>query len=589
MLNKLFKRSILSKIFFMNLFVLVFILISQLIFQAIYFESYYLNKKEDLLQKSISEFQTYLGEGKSQEEAVKYIKTIKDKDNVALSYWSSDLSTRVGLDSYMGNRQLIVKGDDDKSYKIVIRNQSVKMKVTKGDYAIGKEDAYGFYIPDRLFVNGVEVSTTYDYIQQAGVLLPAIETIPSQKIPVEDNNLVSGYVEEVIKEDNSYEVLSYADLYLSSEEKIKILSNEVYNERVNSSNSMDDLMFTSQMVNGGYIIAVTALAEVNEVIGTMNSFYFMIFIFVFILIISISFIYSKAMTKPLVEMSKIAQKISQCDFQYKYKVTREDEIGILGSSLNSISDNLEKSLNDLQCSNEKLKEEMKIQRYQEEKRKELIANISHELKTPITIIQGTINGIKDGIYTEEMYEDIIEETEKLNDLVKEMLEVSKLESPSFKLNKEPFDLYSLILKSQDKLRSMIEDKKLKVVVDYEDEAIVFGDEKRISQVVINLFTNAIKYTPQGGTIEVTINCLDETDEYLFKIRNFGVTLTEEEKDKVWDSFYRAEKSRNKRFGGTGLGLSIAKRILELHGSEYGVRCDANSVEFYFTINKYMGY
>lgn len=117
-----------------------------------------------------------------------------------------------------------------------------------------------------------------------------------------------------------------------------------------------------------YEISVERYSEVNEVIGTMNSFYFMIFIFVFILIISISFIYSKAMTKLLVDMSKIAQKISQCDFQYKYKVTREDEIGILGSSLNSISDNLEKSLNDLQCSNEKLKEEMKIQRYQEEKR-----------------------------------------------------------------------------------------------------------------------------------------------------------------------------------------------------------------------------
>lgn len=575
----------------MNLLILLFILISQLIFQAIYFESYYLNKKKNLLQKNINEFQTYLKDGKSQEEAVKYIKSIKDKDNVALSYWSNDLSTRVGLDSYMGNKQLVVKGDDGKNYRIVIRNQLVKMKVKKGDYvqAIGNGDSYGFYIPDRLFINGVEVSTEYDYTQQAILMPYALETTPAQRIPVEDNNLISGYVEELVKEDNSYEVLSYADVYLSAEEKIQILNNEVYNERVNSSNSMDDLMYTSQRVSGGYIIAVTALAEVNEVIGTMNSFYFMIFIFVFILIIIISFIYSKAMTKPLVEMSKIAQKISQCDFQYKYRVTREDEIGILGSSLNSISDNLEKSLNDLQLSNEKLKEEMNLQRYQEEKRKELIANISHELKTPITIIQGTINGIKDGIYTTEMYEDIIDETEKLNDLVKEMLEVSKLESPSFKLNKEPFDLYSLILKSQDKLKSMIEDKKLRVVVNYEDEVIVFGDEKRISQVVTNLFTNAIKYTPEEGSIDIVINYLNETDEYLFKIKNFGVTLSEDEQRKIWDSFYRAEKSRNKRFGGTGLGLSIVKRILELHGSEYGVRSEGNSVEFYFTLNKCMGY
>lgn len=575
----------------MNLLILVFILISQLIFQAVYFESYYLSKKKDLLHKNISEFQNYLGEGKSHVDAVKYMKSIKDKDNIALSYWSSDLSMRVGLESYMGNRQLILKGDDGENYKIVIMNQLVKLKVKKGDYiqAIGKTDAYGFYIPERLFVNGVEVSTDYTYMESAVLNSSALEVMPSQNHPIESSNMISGYVEEIVKEDNTYEILSYADLYLSAEEKVRILNNKIYNERVNSSNSMDDLMYTSQRVNGGYIIAVTALSEVNEVIGTMNSFYLMIFIFAFILILIISYIYSKIMTKPLVEMSKIAQRISQCDFQFKYKVTREDEIGILGSSLNSISDNLEKSLNDLQCSNEKLKEEMKAQRYQEEKRKELIANVSHELKTPITIIQGTINGIKDGIYTTEMYEDIIDETEKLNDLVKEMLEVSKLESPSFKLNKEPFDLYSLILKAQDKLKSMIKDKKLKVIVDCDDEAIVFGDEKRINQVVTNLFINAIKYTHQGESIEITIEYLSETDEYLFKIKNYGVTLTKEEQEKIWDSFYRAEKSRNKRFGGTGLGLSIVKRILELHGSDYGVRSEDNSVEFYFTLSKCMGY
>ncbi len=143
-------------------------------------------------------------------------------------------------------------------------------------------------------------------------------------------------------------------------------------------------------------------------------------------------------------MSNVARKIAKSNFNVRYPVKTSDEIGILGESLNSISYNLKKSLKELKVSNKRLKEEMDMQKIHEERRKELVGNISHELKTPITIIQGSIEGLKSGIYSEDIYSNILEETTRMNELVMEMLDISKIDAPSFKLNIEVFDLYNII-------------------------------------------------------------------------------------------------------------------------------------------------
>ncbi|WP_125153278.1 sensor histidine kinase [Clostridium rectalis] len=319
----------------------------------------------------------------------------------------------------------------------------------------------------------------------------------------------------------------------------------------------------------------------------MNSYYIFMFMIVSGLVVIISFKYSKFISKPLIAMSKKAKDISNCNFQGEYKVTSEDEIGLLGESLNLISKNLERSLKELKDANIKLKEDMNNQRKQEEKRKELIANISHELKTPITIIQGNINGLKNGIYTEEIYNDIQEETIRLNELVMEILKMSRLESLSFRLKQEHFDLCGAFYSVNDKLRNLVKEKSLEVIIEDVEEAIVFGDEQKIKEVISNLYTNSIKYTSHGNKIK--INILEEKEKYIFQIENFGVTLKKEELNNIWDPFYRGEKSRNRKFGGTGLGLSTVKKILEYHHNEFKVESKYNSVNFYFTLNKYKEY
>ncbi len=593
MLNRFIKKSVASKLFLMNLLILICIIISQLVFQVIYFEEYYLNQKKNKLEKSLEEFKYFLEDEYSKDKIMDFIQDIKKKENVALSFRNSDFSGGIGLEAYMGNRHILIKDNSsNRSYKIILGEQFPKVDIKKGDViqAIGSVDEYGYLFPQRVFINGTELQSYYNIIpsellqgESSSIVSPALV------MPNGENIYIEGKADSIVQEDNTYTLLGNSDLYLSTQDKGNIILNNKYVTKTSNINSVDEILVSSESFGGGYIIAITPLSEVNDVLGTMNSYYFIVFIVTFLLVIVISLIYSKFMTKPLVEMSNVAKKISECDFQYKYDVKSEDEIGILGNSLNLISNNLEKSLSELQEANEMLKKEMDIKKIQEEKRKELIANISHELKTPITIIQGSINGVKSGMYTEDMYEDILEETNKMNELVKEMLEISKLESPTFVLKKEAFDLTSVFLKEKDKLKSIIKEKNLNIVFNDYDEAIAFGDEKRINQVVTNLLTNAIKYTPDGEKIDINIELNQDEDRYVFTIENFGITLTEEEIEKIWDPFYRKEKSRNKRFGGTGLGLSIVKRILEIHNSEFGVVSTENSVRFYFTIQKCMAY
>lgn len=587
MLNRFIKKSVTSKLFLMNLFILICIIGSQLIFQIVYFEKYYLNKKINMLESTLGDFEDFLSSETDSDKIMDFIQDVKNKKNIALSLRNSDLSGGIGLESYMGSRHLILKNENTKEvHKVILGEQFPKMDIKSGDSikVVGFEYDYGYIFAQKIIINDVEVEGYYEIVPSKFE-----QQLNKVTISLENNIYFEGKVQEIVPEDNTYSSLSDVDLYLSLDEKKNIISHNRYVTKVSKENSLDELLISTERFSNGYLIAITPLSEVNDVIGTMNSYYFIVFAVAFLLVIVISLIYSKFMTRPLVEMSNVAKRISQCDFNDKYNVKSEDEIGLLGESLNLISNNLEKTLSELQDINDRLKKEINIKEVQEDKRKELIANISHELKTPITIIQGSINGIKSGIYGAEMYEDILEETNRMNDLVREMLDISKLESPSFDINKEPFDLGAVFLKEKDKLKDMIKEKSLEINYNDFDDAIVFGDEKRITQVVTNLLTNAIKYTPDSGKINVLIELIKEKGQYKFSIENFEVSLSKEELENVWDAFYRKEKSRNKKFGGTGLGLSIVKRILELHDSDFGVESTENSVKFYFSIQECTDY
>lgn len=353
----------------------------------------------------------------------------------------------------------------------------------------------------------------------------------------------------------------------------------------------DNLVLVSPvLVNGeiqDIVFVLSTLQPVGEATSVTRKYYIYVYIAAAILIAILSLIYSKMISKPLISLNFTASKIAELDFSAKCPVNSNDEIGNLGKTLNFLSEKLGITLNELKTANENLKGDIEKEKQLEKMRKEFIASVSHELKTPISLIEGYAEGLKDGIPKGEdiaYYLDvIIDESKNMNSLVCDMLDLSQLESGNFKLNILRFNILEFINSIYKKYLNNINDKHLKLNISSDIRSpMVYGDPYRIEQVINNLISNAIRYTPPNNTITITLKV--QEDSMLIQIENEGSFIENEDLDRIWDKFYKVDKSGNKNLGGTGLGLSIVKNILYLHKSKFGVLNTNTGVCFYFTLD-----
>jgi signal transduction histidine kinase len=359
----------------------------------------------------------------------------------------------------------------------------------------------------------------------------------------------------------------------------------------NPLNGIENIVLVKPIIEDGrlndMIFSMTSLQPVGEATAVLKDYYIYLFILAVLLIMVLSYIYSKMIAKPLIQINNAAMKMANLDFSVTCDSTSTDEIGSLANSLNSLSRNLSRSMEDLQETNEKLKVEIEKERSLEKMRKEFVSSVSHELKTPLGIMKGFTEGLKDGVAEDrkEYYlEVILDEIEKMDVLVLDMLELSKLESKVYKLEKQDFSICLLIEDVSYRFFQQIQKKGLKMKYHYETtECWVSGDLRQIEQVIVNLLSNAIRHAPEEGNIHIYIKTMEEKIQVI--IENEGQAIPEDKMDRIWDRFYRVEEARERRSGGTGLGLAIVKNILELHDSEYGVRNTAIGVEFFFTLDR----
>ncbi|HHT7191276.1 TPA: sensor histidine kinase, partial [Bacillus cereus] len=348
-------------------------------------------------------------------------------------------------------------------------------------------------------------------------------------------------------------------------------------------------IFVKPIIKNGtiqeYAFAIASLQPVNEAMLVLKDYYVYALIIVFLVIILLSFYYSKIIVKPLLKINRVTKKMANFDFSEKLPVTADDEIGGLSNSINTLSVNLKDRIDRLNVANTKLQQDIERERQLEKTRKEFISGVSHELKTPLSVIRSFAEGIKDGVSKDTTYytDVILEETENMNRLIVEMLELAKLESGTYKLEKTTFSIGELIQQVYTKLLFSMEEKHLQVDVNIDSSIFVEANRSRIEQVVVNLLSNAIRYTPDGEKIQVSV--LEMEDTVKIEIENTGNPIPEESLEKIWDRFYRLDASRSRHTGGTGLGLSIVKNILDLHHAEYGVYNTDNSVVFYFNLQK----
>lgn len=328
----------------------------------------------------------------------------------------------------------------------------------------------------------------------------------------------------------------------------------------------------------GYLLAVTSLQPVNEAAGMIKDYYVYIVAAAVLLVLLVSFYYSRQITRPLLRINRTAQQMAALDFSEKIPVTTHDEIGDLSRSINELSERLHAYI-------VRLEQDIEKEKQLEHTRKEFISGVSHELKTPLSVIQSCLSVLKDGVAShkrEHYFAAMEDEVNRMNLLIGDMLELAKYESGTYKMEIDAFYIDILIERICAKLAADMGKKQLRLHASLQPVEVV-GNELRIEQVLVNFLTNAILYTPEQESI--FINTMEEHDRVKICIENKGARIPEQQLEKIWDRFYRGEPSRQRSTGGTGLGLAISKKILELQGVPYGVMNTRDGVLFYFYLYK----
>ncbi|ETT86575.1 ATP-binding protein [Viridibacillus sp. FSL R5-0477] len=329
--------------------------------------------------------------------------------------------------------------------------------------------------------------------------------------------------------------------------------------------------------NISYIFAMASLQPVDEAAQMVNDYFIYMIAFVLLLTILASFYYSIKIARPLLKINNSTRKIAGLDFSERIEYFSKDEIGDISQNINLLSDTLHSHITQLQQDIEKEKQ-------LENTRKEFISGVSHELKTPLSIMKGCISILKDGVASHKKdyyFEAMEKEVDKMDRLIIDMLELAKYESGTYKMKMESFYLDKVIEHICHQLHLEIE--KTQLTIHKELTSIkVLANQHLIEQVITNYITNAIRYTPLNE--HIYISTIVENEQVKVCVENKGSHIPGDQLEKVWERFYRGDMSRRRSEGSTGLGLAISKNILDLHGLQYGVMNTSDGVLFYFYLN-----
>lgn len=406
---------------------------------------------------------------------------------------------------------------------------------------------------------------------------PREQSPPKAEAPPEPEdkkgNRFDGLAKDVLNMEKR-EVLENTDEYLIE---------KLYDSRLNSAH----IVLTSQLDNGYYLFLRTPLQSISENVKISNQFLIISGVIVGFISSLIMYFISKNITKPILELSSIAEEMAEFNFSKKYNVVSQDEIGILGQSINILSEQLEQKISELKSANISLQRDLEQKLKIDEMRKDFLSNISHELKTPIALIQGYAEGLKDNIITDEesreYYIDVIlDEADKMNNMVKKLLTLNQLEFGKDIINVRRFDIVEMIKCLINKSEVLTVPKNITVNFKYNKSVYVWADEFMIEEVFMNYMTNAANHTTGDKIINVELQVTQNIVRIL--VSNTGSHIPENELDKVWISFYKVDKARTREYGGSGIGLSVVKAAMDLHKQNYGVYNTDTGITFWFELD-----
>ncbi|MGF1437465.1 ATP-binding protein [Bacillus thuringiensis] len=594
------KKGIVLKLFILTTALCTLILVTIFIGQTIFFKQYYASRKVNDIKTNIQSFEkAYVKSG----DDVKVIQELEQDFYQENATWITTLDS-VGNIKYANGFSLEIQLDPNKNK--IFSNLVIHIPMYS---FIDLEDMQRMQFRlaqgNRIIIDG---------LQQGDTVIPAILTVENENLVLENKQLserlygrkdttdpspkessklyLSGNIKQVqIPEGTIGPSFIYTNRVLIDRIK-QFQVNLILNEKDKKLNSMEIMDYEQndikykifikpiKDVNGktNYFFAMTSLQPVDEAVQMIKDYYIYLVILVLILIVLVSFYYSKKIAKPLLQINDTTKRIADLDFSEKIPITTKDEIGDLSNSINTLSMTLHSYINQLQQDIEKEKQ-------LENTRKEFISGVSHELKTPLSIMKSCISILEDGVASnkkEYYFKAMSKEVDKMDMLIIDMLELAKFESGTYKMEMNVFHIDEMIDYICEQLSPEITAKQLHVHK-HLSKIEVIANQHRIEQVITNFITNAIRYTPENENIIMSV--IEEKERAKVCVENKGAHIAPEHVERIWDRFYRGDMSRQRSKGGTGLGLAISKNILELHGVEYGVSNTEAGVLFFFYLNK----
>lgn len=396
---------------------------------------------------------------------------------------------------------------------------------------------------------------------------------------------------QTAREDNNMLMIRLAGYLFEKNQKEGVLLAQGDNyeiRKVRDRMSQSDYMEMWGYVDDNHSFIIrTPLESIKESATLANQF--LIYLGIVAILISIILVqfFAKRITDPILKLAELSKRMANLDFDAKYVSTGEDEIGQLGENFNIMSETLKNTITELKNANVKLKQDIAQKEKLEDMRSEFLGNVSHELKTPIALIQGYAEGLKEGINEDpesrEFYCDVImDEANKMNQMVKNLLTLNQLEFGQDDTLFERFDLTALICGVVQSCEILVQQAEAKISFVETEPVFVWADEFKTEQVIRNYVTNAIHHVDNEKRIEIKV--IRNNDIVRISVFNSGTPIPEEDLDKLWDKFYKVDKAHTREYGGNGIGLSIVRAIMESFHQQYGVQNYDNGVEFWFELD-----
>ena len=371
---------------------------------------------------------------------------------------------------------------------------------------------------------------------------------------------------ELLKEEDTYQILNTKDVISGG----------------------DYIEMWGYLDKGNAFLLRSPLESIRESVTLSNEF--LIYTTIIMLCIGSIFVwyFTKRITNPILELTRLSERMANLEFDAKYESGGQNEIGVLGANFNAMSEKLEQAVSELKNANYELQRDIEQKEKIDSMRTEFIGNVSHELKTPIALIQGYAEGLKEGVSEDAesraFYCDVIlDEANKMNILVKNLLTLNQLELGT-EVIFERFNVVELIRGVLQSNQILIQQKEADVRVQSKDTVYVWADEYKVEQVVRNYLSNALNHLDHERVIDIRIITDEVREKVRISVFNTGARIPEEDLDQIWNKFYKVDKAHTREYGGHGIGLSIVKAIMESFQQEYGVVNYENGVAFWFELD-----